>query len=441
MNGRDPSRSRCGLGRRRLLKSAAYSAAGLLLPWKVRSDDTANGEALPIGFTSPFTGPARDTGLEIRRGVLMALMDAREEGEIPVTVEGRRRDIRPVWVDTTSNPDRAVEAVTRALTRDKAALLVGGWHSDVALALMDAESPYGIMHLGHLGEAQAIADRINRAYGKYRGWFKGWPSPGLMAARYAAPLEYLRFQGLWRPANNRAAIMVEDTSYGRGWGEALRNGLQTAGLVCGELDKTALDASDFQDLLRRYHDDGVSLVAMTTTGIDAAAGFVRQFREMEVPALLVGHGLRWTRDWYAYTGETSNYVVAMDSAMPIALWQQWWVRRYQRLFGDMPSLAAAGLHYDYTRMAIRVLNATSSLDLDDLIRTVYRLPYRGIWNRYQFASEPVPNAISANEVQAGPFMEGFFFPMAQLMDGEARIVWPPRYADQRFLAPPWLKSS
>ncbi len=420
--------------RRQVLRGSVLGM-GAMLGWSARAEAVPVAGTLSVGFCGPFNGPAQDTGLEIRRGVLMALMDARADGEIPTRLAGQRYDVRPVWIDTASNPAAAIQAFERAMDKMQLSLLVGGWHSEVALALMDAEASRGVLHLGHLGEAQAIAERLNQDYTRYRGWFKGWPSPGLLAARYGEPLQYLRDQGLWRPPNNQAAIMAEDSAYGRGWSEALGASLRSAGFSVGPPDLTALDQTDFSSLLMRYRKQGVSLVAMTTTGIQAGAGFVRQFRELQLNALLLGHGLRWTRDWFAYTGSSSDYVISMDSAMPIALWQQWWVRRYRTLFGDMPSIAAAGLHYDYTRMAIRMLNATSSLALDDLIRTIYRSPYRGVWNRYQFSSKPHPRALSPNEVMTGSFMEGFFFPLAQLKNGEAHIVWPPRYADQRFMLP------
>jgi hypothetical protein len=126
----------------------------------------------------------------------------------------------------------------------------------------------------------------------------------------------------------------------------------------------------------------------------------------------------------------------MDSAMPIALWQQWWVRRYQARYQHSPSIAAAGLHYDYARMAIRVLNASASLDLDSLVRTIHRSPYRGVWNRYRFSDTPASETQTPNEVVTGRFMEGFFVPMVQLFGGEAKIIWPPKYVDQRFTPPP-----
>jgi branched-chain amino acid transport system substrate-binding protein len=63
-----------------------------------------------------------------------------------------------------------------------------------------------------------------------------------------------------------------------------------------------------------------------------------------------------------------------------------------------------------------------------------------VWNYYQFAREAGPHALAPGEVMTGNFMEGFFFPAVQLMDGEARLVWPLEYAKAEFQAPPWLKT-
>jgi branched-chain amino acid transport system substrate-binding protein len=37
-------------------------------------------------------------------------------------------------------------------------------------------------------------------------------------------------------------------------------------------------------------------------------------------------------------------------------------------------------------------------------------------------------------------MEGFFFPTVQLMNGEARVIWPLEHAKAEFQPPPWLKA-
>ncbi len=427
------------LSRRRFIRATAATGVSALLALGRTGPVAASPDQAPlkVGILGPYSGPASDTGQAIRQGVIMALEDARAEGEVPLIIDGQSRDIELVWVDSASDPDQATGAITQAIADRGVALMLGGWHSDVALAAMDAEVPYHILHFGHLGEARTIAERINRAPGKYRGWFKGWPSPSRFAALYGAPINHFRSQGLWQPASDRAAVMVENSEYGRNWGEALLASLRQAGFQAQHYDLTGLDQTDFGALLDSYADRRVSLVAMTTTGREAAVSFVRQFRQHQLRALLLAHGLRWISNWHALTGDDSDFIVTMDSAMPIALWQRWWVRRYTSRFSQPPSIAAAGLHYDYARMAFRVLNATASLELDALVRTIHRTPYRGIWNRYRFATRPMPQTVSANEVITGRFMEGFFMPMAQLFGGKARIVWPSRYADQRFRSPPW----
>ncbi|MGF1759292.1 ABC transporter substrate-binding protein [Photobacterium sagamiensis] len=396
------------------------------------------GPPLRIGVSGPYSGPAQHTGAALKQGTLMALEDARAKGEVPVVIDGKLRDIDIVWVDSQSNPDTAAKAVTDAITRQGVELMIGGWHSSVALAMMDAEAPLKMIHIGHLGASQYIADKINQDPERYKGWFKGWPSPPKLAGLYGEPLKYFLDQGLWKPVNNRAAILVEDSAFGRGWGEALQTSLKNAGFEPLPYDVAALDETEFRPLLNKYKAEKVSLVAMTSTGDVTVSNFIRQFRSLGIKALLLGHGLRWFNDWYSMTGDASDYVIAMDSAMPVALWQQWWVRRFRARYKEDPSIAAAGLHYDYTRMAIKALNEAGTMDFDTLTETLYQTPYKGVWNRYQFATKSGPHAISANEVMTGNFMEGFYLPMAQLFQGQAKIIWPLKYAEQRFRQPPGI---
>jgi len=427
-----------GIDRRRFLAQSGLLTSATLMPWPLPAAPAAAAPALRIGMLGPFSGPASGTGRDIRQGIQMALDDALAEGELPVRLDGVLRDLDAVWIDSQSDPAVAAAAVSRVLERDAVDLMFGGWHTAVALAVMDVEAAYGILHLGNVGSAQTIADRINSDPVRYRGWFKGWPSPAKLIPQYRDPLTHFLQQGLWRPATLKAAVAIENTPWGESWGEAMVSTLRQIGFDTPAPDTIRIDQVDFHSLLKRYRQQKVSLVAMTNVGNEAAASFVRQFREVGVEALLVADSLRGTSDWYQRSGEASNYAISMDAAMPIALWQRWWVRRYQAKFGHFPNIGAAGLHYDYMRMTVRVLNSAGSLDRDRLINAVYRTPYRGIWNYYRFARRPGANAISANEVMAGRFMEGFFFPMVQLFNGESKIIWPLRYADQRFQAPPWI---
>lgn len=434
------SNSQNSLSRREFLQSmSSLGAAGAI--WYVMAPSIRAqemGKSLKIGCMGPFTGPSSRTGDGFKKGVMMALEDARAEGEIPVVVDGKKRDIEIVWIDSQSSPEKAVKAVTDAINRQGVEFLVNGWHSSVAMAVMDAEVPFNVVHLGHQGESQFISEKINKDPTKYRGWFKGWPSPPIFAGLYGEPLNYFIEKGLWKPANRKAAVLVEDTDFGRGWGEALLNSLKQAGFDPLPFDVTALDETEFTPLLIKYKAANVSVVAMTSTGNVSASNFVKQFRTQGLKALLIGHGLTWFSEWYELTGDASDYAVTMDSPRVIAPFQQEWVNRYKEKYQEEPSIAPSGHPYDYTRMAIKILNKAGTLDFDTLVKTIYETPYKGVWHLYQFSKETGPHAMAPNEVMTGGFMEGFFFPMVQLFKGEAKIIWPLEHAAQEFKQPSWI---
>ncbi|MGA8261392.1 MAG: ABC transporter substrate-binding protein [Arenicellales bacterium] len=440
-NGKDlrpPRQEDVGLSRRRFLKEAGgLGAAGsllLMLPVQLRADTGP----IKIGIMGPFTGPASRTGEDIKAGAMMGLDDARAAGQVPLTIDGQKRDVELVWVDSQSDPEKAVKAVTDAVTHQGVQFMVTGWHSSVAMAVIDAEVPMHIVHIGHMGESQFIDEKINTDPKKYRGWFKGWPAPPIFAGLYGPPLEYFEKQGLWKPANRKAAVLVEDTDYGRGWGEALTASLKQAGFDPLPYDVTALDETEFTPLLIKYKAQGVSVMAMTTTGSVSASNFVKQFRNQDMKALLIGHGLTWFSEWYKLTGDASNFVVTSDSPRVVDPDQQKWVDRFTKQYGHEPSLAAAGMPYDYVRMAFTIINKTGSLDFDKLVAMTEDTPYKGVWQYYQFSKEKGPNALAPHDVETGAFMEGFFFPMVQLMNGDAKIIWPLKFAQEKFQAPPWL---
>jgi branched-chain amino acid transport system substrate-binding protein len=430
------------VSRRRFLEAAgaAGGAAAFLVakPGFLRAQDT--GEPLKIGSFGPFTGPASRTGDEFKNGVALALEDARAEGDLPLTIDGEQREIEIVWIDSQSSPEKAVRAVQDAITRQGVQFLANGWHSSVAMAIVDAEAPYDIVHIGHLGETQYLSEKMLGDPEKYRGYFKGWPAPPKLAGLYGPPLQHFIEAGLWQPANRKAAILVEDTDFGRGWGDAIIESLSAAGFEVQPYDVTTLDESEFSPLLTKYKAQEVSLVGMTSTGNVSASNFVKQFRQQNVEALLLAHGLSWFSEWHELTGDASDYALAIDSPHVIAPSQEEWVARYRDKFGIEPSIAASGVTYDYMRMALKVLNKAGTLDFDALVEAVYDTPYEGAWNKYVFPREPNELAMAQNEVQVGGFMEGFFFPMVQLLGGEAHVIWPLDHAKAEFQTPPWLET-
>ena len=426
-------------GARALARAAGFGALAsltlTLAPAELRAQ--ATGDPIQIGVMGPFTGPASRTGESIQKGAEMALEEAREEGLVPLTLDGETHDVELVWVNSESSPEKAVRAVGDAVNRQGVDFMVSGWHSSVAMAVSEAEAGMNIVHVGHGGESQYICEKINQDPENYRHWFKGWSSPPIFAGLYGEPLQHFMDEGLWKPASMNAAVVVEDTDFGRGWGEAIGNSLEKIGFNVVSTDVIPLDETEFTPLLAKYKAQNVSVVGMTVTGNVSASNFVKQFQQQQVPALLLGHGLTWFPEWHELTGEASNFVVTMDSPRVIAPYQQEWVDRYQEKFGEEPALAASGQQgYDYMMLGLNVLKNAGTLDKEALIKAASEIDHQGIWQRYNFAEEASDRALCPGEVMIGGFEEGFFFPLVQLMDGEAKILWPLKHAQGEFQPSP-----
>ncbi|WP_428031626.1 ABC transporter substrate-binding protein [Ancylobacter sp.] len=390
-------------------------------------------DSIKVGVVGPFTGPSARIGQDIQNGTKMAIEDARAAGELPVTIDGKKSDISLVWIDDESSPEKAVKAYRNAVSREGIQLLLNGWHGSVGLALIDLAAADGIISYGNLAAPEDISEKITE--NKYTNWFKGWPAPKSMSGLYVDAAEDLIAKGKWTPPTRKAAVVVEDSDWGRTWGEAIVTGLKAKGWEVVAQDVARNNELEFNALLTRYKASGVSLTAFTLNAPASAAAFVKQFNSAGIKGLLFADGLGWASNWHELTGDAANYALSMDSPRSITPEEKEWSARYEKTFGAAPSPAAAGHAYDYTRALIKGLAASGSLDQQKLAAALLATEHKGVWQFYAFATQPGDGAISAYEVKTGPFMKGFSFPMVQYYGDKAPVVWPFDYAEAEFQAP------
>ena len=114
-----------GLSRRDFIKTVGVAAAAGTAISAALPKEAHAAKKLKVGFMAPYTGPASRTGDMHRKGVEMALEEAKAAGEIPVKVDGKTLDIEPVWVDSQSSPEKSVKAVTQAINRGVKLMVTG----------------------------------------------------------------------------------------------------------------------------------------------------------------------------------------------------------------------------------------------------------------------------------------------------------------------------
>lgn len=416
-----------------MLKQMTRIAATVLASSAFLAGFAASAEPLKVGVMGPFSGPSARIGEEIQNGTRMAAEDARDAGELPVVVDGEKRDFEFVWVDSESSPEKAVKAFQDAISRQGVEIMLNGWHGSVGLAMIDIIATYDMIHFGHLAAPEDISQKI--VENNYSHWFKGWPAPKTMSGLYVTAVQDFIEEAQWTPENTRAAVVVEDTDWGRTWGEAIVKSLEDNGWKVIAEDVVKADETKHQALLTKYKAGDVSLVAFTLNAPAAAAAFVKQHYNAGLDGLLLADGLGWFSNWYEMTGAASDYTLSMDSPRAITSEQKEWSKRYEEKFGYAPAAASGGHAYDYARMLIRGMNKAGTLEKKTLSDALLNTEQEGVWHFYSFAKEAGDGAIAPYEVKVGKFMEGFAFPMVQHYDGDAYVVWPPSHAEGEFRAP------
>jgi len=400
-------------------------------------------KTLIVGVMGPFTGPAAKSGMNIRDGALMAIDDAKEMGLFPMTLDGVvYDDVEVVLIDSQSDPEKAVVAYEDAIVRRGVQIIVTGWHSSVAMAIHEISTKYGIIHVGHMGETQFLCYKREENPDASKYYFKGWPCPPIFAGLYAEPLTYLIDKGVWHPKTHKYAIIVEDTDFGRGWGDAIKESLDGMGWEMAYYDVVALLPSpevEFYPFLEKYMAAGVSVIAFTHTASASFAAIMKQWRELEVPAMLICHGVGWFPEWYELAGEASDYIVCMDAPAKYKPEHDEWISKFKAKYGYEPSLAAAGHSYDYMMIALKALKEAGTLDPDKIRSVIVDRAWEGVWHTYYWPSgkyDPVKQPWAHfQEPRVGE--EYFFFPFRQAIGGEMYVIWPEKYATGTFKEAPW----
>ncbi|HSJ57314.1 MAG TPA: ABC transporter substrate-binding protein [Anaerolineae bacterium] len=379
-----------------------------------------------LGVLGPFTGPSASTGAEFRGAVTMAF-DAAGWQIGGYTVE-------PVWIDSQSDPASAARAYERAVVEGGIEAAILNWHSDVALECMEVAADYQIPHIFPYGATEAVNAKFRADPERYGYWMnKGWPVPATLTRAYVEAIEDAIARGAWEPMDKTAAICAENTAWGRSFGRAIKQQLQDSGWRVVSEEYFDLDEVQFYALLYGLKARDVALVAATSTSMPSFAAFINQADEVGLESLIIGDGLGWAGEWHAVTGEASNYVVDQIPVWATGEGQEF-AALFEERWGVAPSPSAAGLAYDGAGMFIEIARQALAEYGELSSETIYRWASEnlqtGAWSytggivmeEYRYTPDTLPDPVVG---------QGYYlFPVQQYVDGQARIVYPPQWAEQ-----------
>jgi len=393
------------------------------------------GEVLKVGVLGPFTGPNSRVGEEFMGAVEMAM------DNYDYRIGNYQLEI--VQIDSQSDPERAVRAYEDAAIRDGIDVSILNWHSSVAVACMDAAARNQVPHFFGFGATDVVNEKYLDDPDFYSYWIgKTWPTPGKLVQAYVETIEQAIDEGVWEPRNKKAALVCEDTDWGRSIAAALMEFLEDAGWEIVAEEYFALGETELTPTLLAIRNSDASLVGSSVASAPSFAALVKQAREVDIQAVMIADGLGWVGEWYELTGDDSNYILDQIPQWTTAESRQF-LQDFEAEYGFTPSTSAGGLAYDATSFFLQIAQACydeyGELSRETLHEFANNKVITGeiaftdgiIMEQYVFTPESIPDPVVG---------EGYFiFPVIQYFEGEGTVVWPDSFKEADFVLPGYLR--
>ena len=172
-----------------------------------------------IGNSAAITGPAAFGGMAIKMGAEVAIDEINAKGG----VLGQK--LRWVQYDDAGAPPRGVDNTRRIAQSDKCVAILGGYHSTVGLAQVEAIHDIGIPYVGTIAANTKIIENGRNPNFMFR-----------VSAKDKWVARYLVEQAIKASKSGNIAFMYENTGWGNGALPDVKAAMQAAGkqLVASE---------------------------------------------------------------------------------------------------------------------------------------------------------------------------------------------------------------
>ncbi|TRZ65089.1 MAG: ABC transporter substrate-binding protein [Rhodocyclaceae bacterium] len=299
-----------------------------------------------------------------------------------ISVGGAKRQIEIVKVDTNeiqSVPD-ATNAIERAISRDKADFLIGGFRSEAVLAMQEVAMDSKKMFLG-VGAADAkLCENVSKDYERYKYWFRISPTKSADLARTVFAVlgsvgAQLRTD--LKKEVPKVAILSEKAAWTEALVKAAQDNLPKMRMeVVGTWQPSPI-ATDVTAELSAIKRSGADIVFTIVSG---PMGIVlgRQMGELQLPAVAFGINVEAQKDgfWQATAGK-GNYVATLDTFSEVEVTPKTipFVKAFKERYKRGPTYNAAT--YDAIHMLKNAIEQAGTIEADKLVPVIEKTEHVG----------------------------------------------------------------
>ena len=312
-----------------------------------------------------------------------------------ISVGGKKRNIELVRVDSNeiqSVPD-ATNAMERAITREKADFVIGGFRSEAVLAMQEVAMDYKKIFLG-CGAADAkLGANVEKNYERYKYWFRVSPlnSPDLGKTLFAVLGTIAgQIRTDVKKETPKVAILAEKVIWTEAIVKAAQGNLPKMKMEVVGLWQPSPTATDVTAELAAIDRAGADMVF---TALSGPVGIVvgRQMAERKMHAVAFGINVEAQKDgfWEATAGK-GNYVATLDTYAEVEMTPKMipFVRAFKERFHKSPTYNAAT--YDAIDLLKTVIEKAGTTDANKLVPVLEQTQSVGTGGRLEFTKSHDP---------------------------------------------------
>ena len=338
-----------------------------------------------------------------------------------ISVGGAKRQIEILKFDTNelqSVPD-ATNAIERAITRDKADFLIGGFRSEAVIAMQEVAMDAKKLFLGAGAADAKLGENVVKDYERYKYWFRISPtkSPDLGRTLFAVlGAVGAQIRTDLKKETPKVAILSEKAAWTESIVKAVQANLPKMKMeVVGTWQPSPI-ATDVTAELSAIKRSGADIVF---TLISGPMGIVmgRQMGELQLPAIAFGINVEAQKDgfWQATAGK-GNYVATLDTYAEVEMTPKMipFVKAFKERYKKAPTYNAAT--YDAIHILKAAIEQTGTIDANKLVPVIEKMEHVGAGSTASWDNKH--DLIWAVGKTAGIGV--------QWQDGEKVAFWPPQ---------------
>lgn len=430
------------IGRRAFLTSAATAGLGAATLAGINASSAQQTGTIKIGQMVSLTGPLAVDGVEHKNGLAMAIEEINEAGGI------LGMKVEAVVLDSANQTAEEVSSAANLLIdREGVNAIINGYNVGANQAEYDAIADAGIIYI-HYNTSVGHQEVFQTNPERYFGIFMADPAEVYYGVGLPVMLDRIRKQGVWKPANNKIALITGSLPYSIVISNAIRDTASKYGFEVSFEEVVPVPTTEWGAVLRKVRDDAPAVIANTHFYPGDLAQCQVQFAQNPTNSLVYYQYGPLLKAFSDLAGPAARGVLTSTviGILPDELGNAFREKYYAKFGNSAEADPGASTYSEMYHYAIAAALAGGVGEpgnheqnrkvADNLRRFVYRAPFGTLRYDPRFnAAIPYPT-LSNDPSLAMPHL------LYQIKDPAAanpkKLIYPAPYNEAEFELPPWF---